>query len=112
MLDFKDGHYPGGQPVRFCNIKVKFQLTKDIMINAVCRMLMEHAEWDGDRVSNLDEIRGKITKTGIDKYVRSELETSGVNRFYFDIFDQFIDEDSQEQVTQIATSICSDFFGL
>lgn len=112
MLEFKDGTYPGGEPVRFCNVKVKFQLTRDVMVNAVCRMLMEKAEWDGDSVSNIDDLRSTITKTGIDVFIRNELHTSGINRFWYDIFDQFIDEDSQKQVTKIAESICSDFYGL
>jgi hypothetical protein len=113
MLKFKDGHVvKTNQPIRFCDVKISFQLTKDTMVNAVCRMLLERAEWDGDNVSNIDDLRKPITKKGIEEYVRSELGTSGMNRFWFDIFDQFVSDESRDLITEMAESICSDFYGL
>ena len=76
----------------------------------IIHLVMKFAEWDS--VSNLDELRSKITKSGMELFVHGEPETSGVNRFRFDVFAQFIDDKSQEEITNLVKSICSDFYGL
>ncbi|MFY0656351.1 MAG: hypothetical protein JXR12_06345 [Neptunomonas phycophila] len=82
------------------------------MINAVCRVILQDIQWDGDSVIITDETKSSITKAAIEEYVRTDLHASGENRFYFDVFDQFISDESQEAVIALAKEIVSDFYDL